>query len=466
MPVRLRITILFASLVVVIVGIFCISIYYFSYTTRINTVKNRLINRSKTTARFLVQKEIFDEQLVRRIDSLTTISLIKKTIEAFDYKNRKIYSYSDYPGDTLAINPAMLDNARKKGPQFLEIGSKETVIYFYKDTFNGIVVVSAAEDSEGKQELNHLVDILLLSFLTSIVLVVAIGYIFSTRLLRPIKRITEDIEEISAQSLARRLDVGHSKDEWYYLSTTLNQLLNRLQDSFELQSRFISNASHELSTPLTSISSQLEVSLQRERDAAEYRKVMESIYLDVQHMNKLTQTLLEFAKASGTTSGLEITMIRIDEIILELPSAIARTNESYSVTIEFGSLPDTEESLVVYGNEALLSTAIRNIVLNACKYSNDHKALVSLEITDRITIAVTDKGDGISEEELKKIFQPFYRSTETSTDNKGFGLGLSLADRIIKLHKGFIEVESVAGTGTRFKIELPLVNTLMRIETK
>ncbi|MES1221804.1 MAG: ATP-binding protein, partial [Bacteroidota bacterium] len=413
MPVRLRITILFTALVVIIVGILCGSIYYFSYSSRINTIKTRLINRSKTTARFLAQKEIFDQQLVRRIDSLTTLSLKKKTIAAFDYKNRKIYSYSDLPGDTIVIDEKLLNSARKKSPVFLESGDKEEVIYYYDDTFNGIVVVSAAEDTEGKQELKDLLEILILSFLTSIILVIVIGFIFSSRLLRPIKKITADLEEISVQSLARRINTGTSKDEWYYLAKTLNQLLNRLQDSFELQSRFIAHASHELSTPLTSVSSQLEISLQRERDAVEYRSVMQSIYADVQHMNKLTQTLLEFAKASGSSSGLEITMLRIDEIILELPAEIAKLNDSYSVIVNYGKLPEDERSLVVYGNAPLLSTAIRNLVLNACKYSVDHKAQIKLEVTDEIIISITDKGKGIPKEELERIFQPFYRVTES-----------------------------------------------------
>lgn len=461
MPVRLRITILFAILSVVIVGVLCSSIYYFSYSARLNTIKTRLINRSKTTARFLEQKEVFDQQLVRKIDSLTTISLRRKTIEAFDQNDRKIYSYSDVPGDTLIIDRALLGNARKKGSLFLELGGKETIIYSYTGSPNGMVVISAGEDTEGKQDLKHLLDILLLCFLISILLVFVIGYVFSTRLLRPIKKITEDIQEISAQSLARRIDTGVSKDEWYYLANTLNQLLNRLQDSFELQSRFIANASHELSTPLTSVSSQLEISLQREREADEYRKVMQSVYMDVQHMNKLTQTLLEFAKASGSASGLEITLIRIDEIIMELPSAIARMNESYSVAIEFGNLPDNEENLMVYGNEPLLSTAIKNIVLNACKYSDNHKAIIQLEINSQIIISIINKGSGIPKEEIDKIFQPFYRAIESLTGSKGFGLGLSLADRIIKLHKGSISVESVRGYKTSFKIYLPLANTIL-----
>jgi len=241
-------------------------------------------------------------------------------------------------------------------------------------------------------------------------------------------------------------------------------LLDRLQQSFELQRRFIANASHELSTPLTAISSRLEISLGREREAAEYRQVMQSIYQDVQQMCKLTQTLLEFAKASGNAGGLEINLVRMDEIILRLPAEASRINPEYTVRIDFENLPEQEEFLLVFGNEALLFTAIKNIVLNACKYSPDRTAnvLLKVEPDHQITISVQDRGPGIKPEELENIFQPFYRIEGNVTAN-GFGLGLSLASRIIKIHKGNIVVKSVVGAGTTFLIQLPGAPALKKL---
>lgn len=460
MPVRLRITFLFVALVIIILGMVCGGIYYFSYSARINTIKKRLTNRAATTAKLLAQKETFDQKLVQQIDSLTTIAMKNKTIQAYDYENKKIYSYSDVPGDTLQINQDILDDARANNTRFFKIGDKEVVAYHYTGTNSGMVVVSSAEDVDGKKGLYELRNILLFSFLVGNAFVFITGYFFSGGLLRPIKRITTDVEYISAQNLSRRLKTGRSKDEWHSLATTLNHLLNRLQESFELQRRFISNASHELSTPLTSISSQLEVSLQRERNVTEYKQVMQSVYQDVRHMNKLIQTLLEFAKASGNAGGLEINLIRIDEIILGIPSEMAKINPHYTVSLQFEKLPENEENLLVFGNEALLLMAIKNIVVNACKYSGDHHASLMLEVlAENIVISVSDKGKGIPESELKTIFQPFYRVKE-NVANEGFGLGLSLADRIIKLHKGSIEVTSRMGAGTCFSIFLPVAQSL------
>ena len=285
---------------------------------------------------------------------------------------------------------------------------------------------------------------------------IASGYFFSRGLLLPIKRITDEVNIISAKNLAHRIKSGHANDEWNNLTGTLNELLNRLQESFEIQRRFISNASHELSTPLTSISSQLEVSLQRERGAGEYRQVMLSVYQDVRHLSNLTQTLLEFAKASGTPGGIEIGLVRVDEVLMQLPGEMKKINKAYLVKLDFDKLPDQEEQLLVLGNAALLFTAIKNIVSNACKYSNNHLANVKLSVRQKqIVITIEDEGKGIAAGELQNIFQPFYRAGN-SRDITGFGLGLSLASRFLKLHKGAISVQSLVDKGTTFTITLPI----------
>jgi signal transduction histidine kinase len=450
---------LFSLFALIILGVVCGGIYYFSYQSRIITIKLRLTNRAITTARLLSQQEIFDRNVVGRIDSLTTISLTNKVVQAYDYQNERFYSYSDVPGDTLQIGKEVLDNARVNGSHFFRKDDKEAVAYHYTDNNTRIVVVTAAEDVDGRQNLASLLHILAISLLAGLILVVISGYLFSVSLLRPIKKISRDAADISAHNLTRRIATGTTKDEWFQLADTLNQLLNRLQESFELQRRFISNASHELSTPLTSISSQLQVSLQRDRTSEEYKRVMNSVYHDVQNMSKLTQTLLAFAKASGDKGGLEISLLRMDEIILRLPAEITKLNQQFTVHLSFEDLPEKEEKLLVFGNEALLLTALKNMTINACKYAPDHRADVTLKATEaELHVIIADKGPGIPSDKLGTIFQPFYRVNENS-NTEGFGLGLSLSDRIIKLHRGTILVKSTVGAGTVFTVQLPIADS-------
>jgi signal transduction histidine kinase len=442
--------------VFLILAIVCLSTYFFSYQSRAKSIRTRLTNRAITTARLLSQSEIFNREMVERIDSLTTLSLKHKSVQAYNEAGKEIYNYSDRPGDSVSVDAKVLQAARSnpKGHFFTQ-GEKEAVAFHFANTSIPIFVICAATDEEGRGNLVKLKTILLFSLFVGIVIAFLGGYVFSGRLLRPIKDITTEVEEISAQNLARRIQAGKVKDEWYKMSVTLNDLLDRLQDSFELQRRFISNASHELSTPLTAISSQLEIALQRKRTVADYEKVIAAVLQDVQHMNRLTQTLLEFAKAAGNSGGLTINLVRVDEIIMAIPGIMQKQNQQYDVFLEFGSLPENEEDLLVFGNGDLLTVAIANIVANACKYSADRKAKVSFMILEKqFVIRIADKGQGIPREELSKIFQPFYR-VDNSRTTPGFGLGLSLAYRIIKLHKGNIHVDSELTSGTVFTVEIP-----------
>lgn len=458
MPARIRIAIFFSILVAIILFAVCGSVYYFSCSLRIQTVKTRLTNRAITTGRLLSQPDIFSIQLIERIDSSTSMAYINKVIQVYDYKNNKVYAYSQGAENSIIISEKLLNEARVAGNIFFSIGKKDAVACHYVNNSSRVVIIAAGEDREGKQNLKHLMTILLISFSGGLVIAALSGYFFSKGLLKPVRKIADAINEISAQNFSLKIDTGKANDEWRYLSDTINALLNRLKESFDLQKRFIANASHELSTPLTSISNQLEVSLQREREAAEYREVMKSVQQDVLHMGKLTRTLLEFAKASGTAGGIEITSVRIDEVLLRLPAEMSKSEYVCSISFEFNELPAEENKLLVNGNEELLFTAIKNIVTNACKYS-EKPAVVKLAIeTEMIQIIVQDNGNGIPEEELTHIFEAFYRADDGKSKD-GFGLGLSMASRIIKLHNGEIKVDSDIGKGSTFTILLPIAKS-------
>jgi signal transduction histidine kinase len=463
MPVRLRITLLFSLLAAIILTIVFFIIYYFAHSSRTKYIDARLTNVAITTGRFLSNEETFNPELIQKIDSFTAIAFTHKTVVAYDRYNKKIYSFNDEASDAISVQPDFLNEVRKKGKMYVKLKDRDAVYYDYKDDKLDLVIVAAGYDVFGVQNIKELFFILLLSLIIGLAIALASGYFFSTQLLKPLGRIAEDITEISAQNLSRRMEVTKSKDEWNKLAITLNDLLNRLQESFEMQRRFIANASHELSTPITSISSQLQASLQKERSAQEYRHVMESVYKDVRNMGKLTSTLLEMARAAGDKGGLEFKLVRIDEVLLPLPSEIKKANPGYEVQMSFDNLPEDDQQLLVFGNETLLQSAIKNIIQNACKYANK-KAFVRLKANEEhVFIEIEDKGKGIPRNELENIFEPFYR-VEEDMQTEGFGLGLALVRRIIKLHRGTITVFSEQNKGTRFTILLPTATYLNQIQ--
>ena len=148
--------------------------------------------------------------------------------------------------------------------------------------------------------------------------------------------------------------------------------------------------------PLTAISSQLEIALQRKRTPEEFERIIADVRQDVYRMNKLTQTLLEFAKAAGNKGGLTINLVRIDEILLEIPGILKKQNSAYDVFLNFDQLPEDENELLIFGNSDLLSSALTNIVSNACKYSSDNKAIISFSIREKyFFIDISNQGEEI-----------------------------------------------------------------------
>jgi len=264
------------------------------------------------------------------------------------------------------------------------------------------------------------------------------------------------MQEINSQNLVRRIDTRKSTDEINELVLNFNHLLDRLQNSFEIQKKFISNASHELLTPLTSVLSELDVILQKDRSNEDYKSVINSVYNDVKNLADLTKNLLEIAKASGGPGGIELGKFRIDELMMRLPVELRKMNPAYSVHLDFNNVPDDESKVLIFGNSGLLYSAISNIVINACKYSEDHAADVTLQFSEnQIQIIIDDNGSGIKDEDLPFIFNTFYRG-RNGVDKNGFGLGLSLAQRIIKLHKGNITAANKISQGITFTVTVPI----------
>ncbi|HTE25723.1 sensor histidine kinase [Flavitalea sp.] len=453
MPVRLRITILFGIGFCGILLAVCATVYYTANTSRLNFIKTRLQNRASYTNSLLSKAEVFSSDLVGRLDTSVTGLVRSKEIRVYDRHNQSIYFYTDIPEFSLKIDTLFLERVRQEGSIFFNHGKKEAIAVYYPSS--ELLVISATKDDAGKKYLTQLKTIVWLSLIGGILVSFGGGYFFAGRLLRPVKRIADEVNEISAKSLTRRIRTGRAHDEWHYLSETLNQLLNRLHHSFEVQRQFIANASHELCTPLTSISNQLEVLLQRERDVDHYRSVISSTLQDVIRMNQLTQALLEVAKASGSPGGLKIDQIRIDEVLMQIPVELAKLNSIWSVVLDFEQLPPEDEQLLVFGNEELLFTAIRNIVVNACKYSSDQQASIHVQIfRGQVRIAISDNGPGIALVERENIFLPFYRIRNAGS-RTGFGLGLPLANHIIQLHNGQIRVDAGIRQGSVFTISLP-----------
>jgi two-component system sensor histidine kinase ArlS len=448
---------LFTLLVTAIISMLTFSVSYFARLERKQVFDKRLLARANYNTQLYALMGDSALTLLRRMDTTSTVGFLQsRSIGIYSDDGHVIYQF-DMPGSQpLSVSPELIQEVRAKGERYFTMDNRDALAI--RRTFRNkyFIVVVAGHDDDGLERVEKLNRILLSSLIAGVFLTAVVGYLFTGQLLRPLSQIIHEVREISTYNLSHRLQAGTGQDELSQLANTFNELLGRLQEFFAIQRRFISNASHELSTPLTSVSSQLEVTLQKERSPQEYRQVLSSISEDVRHMRQLTKSLLEIAK-TGSQGGIELNEVRVDEVLMKVTGDVKKMNSEYKVELNFGEFPEDEKDFVVFGNNELLYIAVKNLVENGCKYSPDKCSEVDLSFRDhKVFIQVINKGDVIAAQEIQQIFQPFYRGSG-SHESKGFGLGLALAQRIVALHKGVIRVQSDMNTGTNFTIELPSI---------
>lgn len=305
-------------------------------------------------------------------------------------------------------------------------------------------------------QLHRLGNILAAGFFAGMLLIAASGWYFSGRALAPVSDIVQEVENIQPSDLSRRVDTGENRDEIARLAETFNRLLDRVERAFRMQRMFLSNVSHELKNPLQAIRAQIEVALSRERDPAAYHAALRSVLDDVEAMTEVEEKLHLLARIYNDPAAIPFDAVRLDELIWQAREQVVKRHAHYRVSLDMGEMPEDEQVLYVRANEALLRTALVNLIDNACKYAPDQRALVMVRFRagGAHQVDVADKGPGIPAEELPLVFEPFFRSPR-HRQVKGTGIGLSLVQNILVLHQIGLSVESPAGGGTVFQLKFP-----------
>lgn len=453
MKIRQKLTLQFFLMASVILLLFSLAVYVASATYRRDDFYQRLESRAISTARLLIEVDEIDTDLLTKIEEDNPVSLPDEKIIIFNYKNEILYSTDTR--NVIIYDDDLLTRIRTSGVVRTTSGRYELLGILFPEEFNRFVVLSAARDIYGFDKMKNLRMILLLLTSLFLLLFYPAGWLFAARSLSPISKVVERVEEISITSLDLRVDEGNGKDELAHLAHTFNRMLERLETAFEVQKDFISNASHELRTPLTAVTGQLEVLLMKERPGQEYREATEAVLEDIKKLNRLLDRLLLMAHASseGATEGFGD--VRIDETLWEAREEIIKHNREYSVNIALDETISDIENLTIRGDEHLLQSAIINIMENGCKYSPDRSVRVYLTHDGHnIMVRFSDNGPGIAEDEMERIFESFYRSKSTSYV-RGHGIGLSLAKKIIDIHRGEVSVTSKPGEGTTITLTLP-----------
>ena len=317
-------------------------------------------------------------------------------------------------------------------------------------------VIVSAKNYYNTHHLILLKKVLLAGGLISILIIIYFIYLFSNIFFNPINKIINKVNKISTDNIHLRLDENETTVEINKLSTTFNNLLNRVEIAIETNKNFISNASHEFGTPLTAIIGEADVALLKDRTPDEYRESLQKILKQSERLNKISQSLLYLAQIGYKENKLKFDILRTDELIMKGYEIMNQLIPKNNIEINFDLLPENPKKLKIFGNQDLLILAITNILTNACKYSSNKPVFVSLASTNnQIILIIKDQGIGIPESEMPFIFDPFYRASNTAAYD-GYGIGLPLTQNIIKIHKGELDISSVLHKGVTIQVKLPV----------
>jgi len=283
------------------------------------------------------------------------------------------------------------------------------------------------------------------------------GFLFLQRMLKQVDFITKNVKEIDEKKLHLRLNLK-GKDSIANMSQTFDDMLDKIESSFAKQKQFIQNASHEINTPLTVIKTKIDVLKQKKKvTEKEYRETMELIENEVMRLSKITEEILILSDLEDNDYKKEFNPVNVKAILERMLELFRNQIDAKNLNLETNIYGKSE----VMGNKIQLEQLVFNLLDNAVKYSSPKRELlISLENDSegkQLILNITNTSDTLKKDDIPFIFDRFYKTTN-GVGNKGFGLGLSISNKIVENHNGSINVDYNEEKKTiTFKITLPLL---------
>jgi len=294
--------------------------------------------------------------------------------------------------------------------------------------------------------------ILLWSLLPVVIAIACVGgFWLSGRALKPVRDVTASALSISIENLSERLPVPPTGDDLAQLAVVLNSMLARLEAAVKTLSQFAADASHELRTPLAVIRTTAELALRRARSPEAYRESLQTVSDEAERMTQLVEDLLVLARGQDGATAMPRTSVDVRDVLREVCAEMSGIAEARGISIK-----ELFHPAVIKGNRPALHRLFLVLLDNALKFS--HPSSDVILAVDRhpgyVSVTVEDFGCGIRAVDLPHIFKRFYRADQARSGS-GHGLGLSFAESIARAHDAEIEVQSVEGSGSRFRVVFP-----------
>lgn len=440
----------------IIVLIFGLGVYYFFNKYSFVDFYKRLQTRAIITAKYNLEQDALNAEAFKTIR--------EQYFEKLQQEREYLIAVKDEASlaeaakrDQLPLY--FLKNILNKGKSTSKTGSTFYAGIKYSQNGREYVVVVSAENYYSSHHLLFLRNILFGGVVLISVGTILLSVYFSRHVFDPIKQITDKVKQISTENIHLRLEEKDgNNNEISELTATFNDLLNRIETAFETQKNFISNASHELSTPLTTIIGEADVALIKERKVEYYQLSLQNILQQAERLDQITKSLLFLAQTGYKGKKIVFEVIRMDEILWQVKRLIDRLNPQNQIVLDLNLLPEDPKKLKVKGNQQLLQLALANIFNNACKYSHNQPVTIYIASSDhQVIVVIKDQGVGIPAAEMPFIYDPFFRASNTHLF-EGYGIGLPLSRNIIRLHEGELLVSSEVNVGTTVQIKLPIAS--------
>jgi len=320
---------------------------------------------------------------------------------------------------------------------------------------NGFVVEAGAPLEPVQTVLNRLLFWLILGLPLVLAVAVCGGHVLVTQALAPVETMGRSAEQITLHHLSERLPVARTGDELERLSIALNNMITRLEEAFQHNRRFMADASHELRTPLTVIRGELEAVAQQTALSPALRDTIGNVLEEVERLARIVESLFALAKLEAGEAQAKWARVDLAKLAASTADQMCLLAEDKGISISC----DAPSPVPVEGDSARLKQVVVNLLDNAIKYTPQGGAvrLAVGEASDQAVLEVSDNGIGIPLDEQSHVFERFFRVDKArSRDLGGAGLGLAIVKSICTAHGGRVDVQSIEGRGSRFKVELPL----------
>ncbi len=409
---------------------------------------NRLEERAKIVAYFYWEKDELQPADFERLEQRYVQRLPYEVVRLYDKAHREVLVENNHPyKKVVSIDLKRLK--KEKSYYAIDAENQQTYAMLYQNKQGETWVAVTGYDLYGNRRLQWLAIILVVCYLLSLFFMFFLGRFLIKKGLQHIQNIVEEVQSIQADQLDQRLEMPTYRDEIGELVITFNQLLERMESTFKSQKLFVSQASHELRTPIAIMLGEVEVALSRTRSIEIYQQTLQSVQQTLLQAREIINDLLLFAQLGNSKEVPSVEVLRIDEVIWEVFDNIKREFPTHYWRIHLETMPEDMETLIFCGNRGWLKMAFHNLMENIVKYGNNLPADITLRYTpQQFCFKIQDYGIGISSEDLENIFEPFYRGTNTRGNINGTGLGLPLTKRIIEAHEIVFEIYSQIGKGT------------------